>query len=108
MVKANGMGRACRLAVTASACLAVGVWSAPVSEATVPSHTSQAAPAKSVLRCYATRSDPAVIVCYRLSKKAEYRHGMIVYVPILIQVPTPSNPPSVILVNSLDDIHPNE
>lgn len=99
--------QSCRLAVAASACLAVWVWSAPASTATVPSHTSQAAPAKLVLRCYATRSDPAVVVCYRLSKKAEYRHGMIVYVPILIQVPTPSNPPSVIVVDSLDDIHPN-
>jgi hypothetical protein len=68
----------------------------------------QVAPVKSAMRCYATRADPEAVVCYRFSKKAEFRHGSIVYVPILIQVPTPSNPPSVVIVNSLDDVHPGD
>ncbi|MBW8799598.1 MAG: hypothetical protein JF597_40295 [Streptomyces sp.] len=48
-----------------------------------------------------------MIVCYRDSWKAEYRHGDVVYVPILVQVPTPAHPPSVTIVDSLDDIHPS-
>lgn len=68
----------------------------------------QAAPAKSAMRCYATRDNPDVVVCYRFSKKAEFRHGSVVYVPILIQVPTPSNPPPVVIVTSLNDIRPSD
>ncbi|MFF4114021.1 hypothetical protein ACFY0P_11120 [Streptomyces sp. NPDC001714] len=48
-----------------------------------------------------------MIVCYRNSWKAEYRHGNVVYVPILIQVPTPAHPSSVTIVDSLDDIRPS-
>lgn len=58
-------------------------------------------------RCYAAHRSPNVIVCYRDSWKAEYRHGDVVYVPILVQVPTPAHPPSVTIVDSLDDIHPS-
>ncbi|MFF5407102.1 hypothetical protein ACFY8K_29830 [Streptomyces misionensis] len=47
-------------------------------------------------------------MCYRHSWKAEYRHGDVVYVPILIQVPTPARPTPVTIVGSLDDIHPSE
>ncbi|WP_158727385.1 hypothetical protein [Streptomyces sp. NRRL S-31] len=61
----------------------------------------------SATRCYATRADPHDVVCYRKSWKAEYRHGEIVYVPILIQVPTPSHPSSVAIVGSLNDIRPS-
>ncbi|QLJ05921.1 hypothetical protein HZZ00_36210 [Streptomyces sp. NEAU-sy36] len=46
-------------------------------------------------------------MCYRQSWKAEYRHGDVVYVPILIQVPTARATP-VTIVGSLDDIHPSE
>ncbi|MGW0085804.1 hypothetical protein [Streptomyces sp. NPDC003393] len=60
-----------------------------------------------MLRCYATAQNPGQPVCYRVSAKAEYRHGEIVYVPILIQVPTPANPPPVTVVNGLDDIRPD-
>lgn len=63
--------------------------------------------AQSTLRCYATRSDPRTIVCYRLSQKAEYRHGQIVYIPRLIQVPTPDHPPAPVIVDSLGDIRPS-
>lgn len=64
-------------------------------------------PAKSVTQCYAMHGNPQMILCYRNSWKAEYRHGDMVYVPVLIQVPTPSHPPSVITVNSLNDIRPS-
>ncbi|WP_330456435.1 hypothetical protein OIB37_05770 [Streptomyces sp. NBC_00820] len=46
-------------------------------------------------------------MCYRVSAKTEFRHGALVYVPILIQVPTPAAPPSVTVVDSLSDIRPN-
>ncbi|MGW3126756.1 hypothetical protein [Streptomyces sp. NPDC001076] len=69
--------------------------------ALLPSQESQAE------RCYAAHRSPNVIVCYRNSWKAEYRHGNVVYVPILIQVPTPAHPSSVTIVDSLDDIRPS-
>lgn len=89
------------LAAAASAFFSIGAGGAPTSEGSVPPH------AQSVLRCYATSKNPEAAVCYRLSKKAEYRHGQIVYIPMLIQVPTPADPPSVTIVDSLDDIRPN-
>jgi hypothetical protein len=81
------------LLTAASCCLALGAWAAP-------------APAKSAPRCYATTRDPTAVVCYRTSWKAEFRHGGMVYVPLLVQVPTPSPPPPVTTVDSLDDIRP--
>ncbi|GAA3150844.1 hypothetical protein [Streptomyces echinatus] len=99
MVKAILRGAV--LAATATAGLMAGAWGASASEGTV------APGANLTLRCYATVKNPEAPVCYRLSAKAEYRHGQIVYVPILIQVPTPAQPPAVIIVNSLNDIHPN-
>ncbi|MEU9479094.1 hypothetical protein [Streptomyces sp. NPDC048191] len=69
-------------------------------------NASAAVPSKSVTQCYATRGNPSDVVCYRNSWKAEYRNGDMVYVPILIQVPTPSHSAPVILVQSLDDIRP--
>ncbi len=60
-----------------------------------------------MLRCYATSSNPESPVCYRLSAKAEFRHGQMVYVPMLIQVPAPAHPSSVVIVNNLNDIRPD-
>ncbi|MYW17663.1 hypothetical protein GT039_19230 [Streptomyces sp. SID2955] len=97
------------IAASACACATSVVSTAPASATTVPASSAiQAVPAKSTMRCYATRGDPGAVICYRFSKKAEFRHGSVVYVPILIQVPTPSNPTSVIIVNSLNDIHPSD
>ncbi len=90
------------LAATATAGLMVGAWHASASDG-----TTGTAGATSALRCYATTKNPGAPVCFRVSAKAEFRHGQVVYVPILIQVPTPANPPSVTIVNSLDDIHPD-
>lgn len=61
---------------------------------------------KSALQCYATHGSPNEIVCYRNSWKAEFRHGDVVYVPILIQVPAPAHP-FVTIVDSLNDIRPS-
>lgn len=98
--------RSAGLAAAVSACCVLGAGSALASEGSGPPRHAQAAPVKSPLRCYATSSHPERVVCYRLSAKAEFRHGEIVYVPILIQVPTPSSPPSVTIVDSLNDITP--
>ncbi|MEU4150419.1 hypothetical protein [Streptomyces sp. NPDC026659] len=94
-----------------AACCAVGGWgaSAGAAEASGPSDSSPAPRATAYpgeLRCYATRRDPGTVRCYRLSAKAEFRHGEIVYVPILVQVPVPPRPPSVTVVGSLNDIRP--
>ncbi|BBC94955.1 hypothetical protein SRO_3779 [Streptomyces rochei] len=72
-----------------------------------PAQGPQAGSAGSALRCYATHRDPDTPICYRSSWKAEYRHGDVVYVPILIQVPMPAHPPSVTIVGSLNDVHPS-
>ncbi|MFJ7151253.1 hypothetical protein ACIQVT_24140 [Streptomyces sp. NPDC100445] len=81
------------LLAAACCCLTLGAWGAPTS-------------ATSAAQCYATQRDPTGVVCYRTSWKAEFRHGDIVYVPRLVQVPTPSPPPRVTTVGSLDDIRP--
>ncbi|WP_330338747.1 hypothetical protein [Streptomyces sp. NBC_00557] len=88
------------LLIAASCCLTLGGWAAPTGSPAGP------APAKSAPECYATKRDPTTVVCYRTSWKAEFRHGSMVYVPLLIQVPTPSPPPPVTTVDSLDDIRP--
>ncbi|MGX1673833.1 hypothetical protein [Streptomyces sp. NPDC055400] len=98
--------RGVSIAAAASCCFALGEWSASASKSGSPSQKSQAAPTKSTLRCYAARGSPDEITCYRFSAKAEFRHGDIVYVPILIQVPAPVHPPSVNIVNSLNDVRP--
>lgn len=73
-----------------------------------PAPEPQAGPRESAVRCYATHRSPDATVCYRHSWKAEYRHGDMVYVPTLVQVPAPARPTSVTIVDSLDDIHPSE
>ncbi|MET8407860.1 hypothetical protein ABZV34_07070 [Streptomyces sp. NPDC005195] len=90
----------------ACCCMALGAWGASVEEADALSQNSRAVSTKSALQCYATRGSPNEIVCYRSSWKAEFRHGDVVYVPILIQVPAPSQA-SVTIVDSLNDIRPN-
>ncbi|MFE4256613.1 hypothetical protein ACFRU3_45830 [Streptomyces sp. NPDC056910] len=98
--------RSVSIVAAASCCFALGEWGASASESGALPQKSQAAPTKSTLRCYATRSSPDAITCYRFSAKAEFRHGDMVYVPMLIQVPAPAHPPSVTIVNSLNDVRP--
>ncbi|WP_225832297.1 hypothetical protein [Streptomyces sp. NK08204] len=99
--------RTVSLAAAASCCLTLGAWGASAGAAGALPQKARAAPASSVLQCYATRGSPNEIVCYRHSWKAEFRHGEMVYVPILIQVPMPSAAPSVTVVDSLNDIRPS-
>ncbi len=90
-------------------CVSLGAWGAPGAAASEPGARWENSPpafTESVPQCYATRGAPQEIVCYRHSWKAEYRHGDVVYVPILIQVPRPAHPASVVLVDRLDDIRP--
>jgi hypothetical protein len=98
--------RSVSIVAAASCCFALGEWSASASKSGALSQKSQAAPTKSTLRCYAARGSPDEITCYGFSAKAEFRHGDIVYVPILIQLPAPTHPPSVTIVNSLSDVRP--
>ncbi|MET8205054.1 hypothetical protein ABZT51_03245 [Streptomyces sp. NPDC005373] len=98
--------RSVTIVAAASCCFALGEWGASASESGALLQKSQAAPMKSTLRCYATHSSPDAITCYRFSAKAEFRHGEMVYVPMLIQVPAPAQPPSVTIVNSLNDVRP--
>ncbi|RZU30145.1 hypothetical protein EV284_5102 [Streptomyces sp. BK022] len=98
--------------VTAALCLCcvpLGAWGAPdasASESGARWENARTASPESVPQCYATRGAPQEIVCYRRSWKAEFRHGDVVYVPRLIQVPRPAHPSSVVIVDRLDDIRP--
>lgn len=91
----------------ATCCLALGGWGAAAGDAGVLAQKPRTTPVKSTTQCYATRDEPDAVVCYRHSWKAEFRHGDVVYVPLLIQVPRPSRPLPVTFVDSLDDIHPS-
>ncbi|MFF7385541.1 hypothetical protein [Streptomyces griseoluteus] len=89
-------------------CVPLGAWGAAAASASEPGARWEngTAPPQSVPQCYATRAAPREIVCYRHSWKAEFRHGDVVYVPFLIQVPRPAHPSSVVIVDRLDDIRP--
>ncbi|KOV51781.1 hypothetical protein ADL00_38870 [Streptomyces sp. AS58] len=63
---------------------------------------SRAAPPQN-LKCYATTDDPNRIVCYRVSQRPVHRDGQIAFVPFLVQVPTPANPPPVQVVDRLPE-----
>ncbi|MFH9659193.1 hypothetical protein ACH4NF_30790 [Streptomyces sp. NPDC017248] len=95
----NATVRGAGLAVAVTCFMALGGWESAAHAA--------GAPVKSTTQCYATRNNPDDITCYRHSWKAEFRHGDVVYVPILIQVPKPAHPSSVVYVGSLDDIRPS-
>ncbi|MFD8020156.1 hypothetical protein [Streptomyces lavendulae] len=88
-------------------CVALGCWGTSASAAAAPPPASPAGYAASAPRCYAARGDPDRVVCYRTSWKAEFRNGDIVYIPRLIQVPTPSPAPPAAIVESLNDIRPD-
>ncbi len=59
----------------------------------MPAPHFRLASASSSLECYESTRDPGTVVCYRLSYRTMHRDGEIVFVPFLIQVPTPSDPP---------------
>jgi hypothetical protein len=61
---------------------------------------SEAAP-PSPLKCYKTIRDPDSVVCYRLSYRPLTQDGRMTFVPFLVQVPTPANPPPATTVREL-------
>lgn len=91
--------RTITVAAAVSLCLEAGILGTSASASVASPQNSQVAP--SVLQCYTTMSDPNAIVCYRVSKRVVNRGGQIEFFPFLIQVPTPSNHPPAIVVNSL-------
>lgn len=86
-------------AAAAFFCLEVGILGASASDSVASPRNSQVAP--SVLKCYTTMGDPHTMVCYRVSKRVLNSGGKLTFVPFLIQVPTPANPPSPVGVNVL-------
>ncbi|WP_148012423.1 MULTISPECIES: hypothetical protein [unclassified Streptomyces] len=99
-LRSAGLAAAC-------CCTALAAWGASTGGADALSPTARTASAHSSLQCYATQGSPNDLVCYRHSFKAEFRHGEMVYVPLLIQVPTPADPPPATIVGSLNDIRPS-
>lgn len=88
------------VATAATFCLTAGVLATSVSDSVASSRTSQATPSE--LKCYATTGNPDEVVCYRVSKRVlNSGDGRLTFVPFLIQVPTPSNPPTPSVVNVL-------
>ncbi|CAL9291430.1 hypothetical protein SUDANB180_05707 [Streptomyces sp. enrichment culture] len=72
-------------------CVAASISAAPESKAAAPSP----------LKCYKTIRDPHSVVCYRMSYRPLFRDGRITFVPFLVQVPTPADPPPVTTVGEL-------
>ncbi len=82
-------------------CLAAGVWVSPESEAHTSPPYGRIESADTNLKCYKTIRDPYSVVCYRLSYRPLLKNGRFTFVPFLVQVPTPSNPPPPIIVDEL-------
>ncbi|MCX4848413.1 hypothetical protein [Streptomyces sp. NBC_00893] len=90
------------ISVTTAAgfCLAVGLLGTSAGESVASPQTPRAAPSE--LKCYTTTGNPDAVVCYRVSKRIlNTGDGRLTFVPFLIQVPTPSNPPPPSVVNVL-------
>ena len=96
----NNLRKIC-VAVTASSCLAAGAWGISATDAGATSKAPSLAPTAKVIKCYRTHKNPKKIVCYQVKKRHEYHNGRDVIVIILVQIPTPKNPPQVIVVPSL-------
>ncbi|MET9659463.1 hypothetical protein [Streptomyces sp. NPDC006510] len=86
-------------AAAAASFLAAGILGTSASSSIASPQNSQVAP--SVLKCYTVIDNPDEIVCYRVSQRALNTGSQIVFFPFLIQVPTPSNPPTPVVVNVL-------
>lgn len=72
-------------------CVAASISAAPESKAAPPAS----------LKCYKTIRDPHSVVCYRMSYRPLFQDGRISFVPFLVQVPAPANPPAVTTVGEL-------
>lgn len=69
------------------------------SESKADPESKAAAPAQ--LKCYRTIRDPNSVVCYRMSYRPLLQDGRITFVPFLVQVPTPADPPPATIVGEL-------
>lgn len=78
-------------------CVAGSMSSTPESKADPESRAAPPSP----LKCYKTIRDPYSIVCYRMSYRPLVQDGRITFVPFLVQVPTPADPPPVTTVGEL-------
>ncbi|MFJ5722495.1 hypothetical protein [Streptomyces sp. NPDC093149] len=83
----------------AASFLAAGILGTSASESVASPNNSQVA--SSALKCYTAINNPNKTVCYRVSQRALNTGSRIVFFPFLIQVPTPSNPPTPAVVNAL-------
>ncbi|MEU7301507.1 hypothetical protein [Streptomyces sp. NPDC007206] len=97
----NNKLRKIGVAVTASSFLVAGAWGISAADAGATSKAPDLAPSAKVIKCYRTYKDPKKIRCYEVRKRHQRHNGRDVVVIILVQVPTPKNPPTVIVVPSL-------
>jgi hypothetical protein len=78
-------------------CVAGSMSAAPESKADPEIRADPPSP----LKCYKTIRDPYSVVCYRMSYRPLVQDGRIAFVPFLVQVPTPADPPPVTTVDEL-------
>jgi hypothetical protein len=89
------------VAVTASSFVVAGAWGISAADAGATSKAPDLTPSAKVIKCYRTYKEPKKIRCYEVRKRHERHNGRDVIVIVLVQVPTPKNPPAVIVVPSL-------
>jgi hypothetical protein len=89
------------VAVTASSFVVAGAWGISAADAGATSKAPDLTPSAKVIKCYRTHKEPKKIHCYEVRKRHERHNGRDVIVIVLVQVPTPKNPPTVIVVPSL-------
>ncbi len=82
-------------------CLAGSALTASQNEASALPGGGRQRAAESVLTCYRTVRDPHTVVCYRVSRRPLHKGADIVFVPFLVQVPTPADHPPAALVDTL-------
>ncbi|MFF4080208.1 hypothetical protein ACIO87_07780 [Streptomyces sp. NPDC087218] len=90
----------------AASFLAAGIVGTSASGSVALPQNSRSAP--SALKCYTLIDDPNEIVCYQISQRATNTGSQIVFWPFLIQVPTPANPPTPVVVNVLPPDLPSD
>jgi hypothetical protein len=94
-------------AAAAASFLAAGILGTSATSSVASPQNSQVAP--SALQCYSAIDDPNEIVCYQVSQRALNTGSEIVFFPFLIQVPTPSNAPAPVIVDTLPpDLSPGD
>ncbi|MFE7105097.1 hypothetical protein ACFU98_24435 [Streptomyces sp. NPDC057575] len=91
----------------AASFLAAGILGTSASSSVASPQNSRVAP--SVLQCYKLIDNPDEVVCYRVSQRILNTGSDLVFLPFLIQVPTPSDAPAPVIVNVLPpDLAPGD